>query len=109
MSASKEVFALRKEGSLDEAYAMALEIIEADSNDEWNIKAIVWCLYDLTKRSISQNDYTTAKTYVGHLEALQINEFDEILVKSVEHAKVLASPEKRIILQAKEKSKQGNH
>ncbi|MBI3719069.1 MAG: hypothetical protein HY252_10810 [Sphingobacteriales bacterium] len=109
MSSSKEVFALRKEGSLDEAYAMALEIIEADPNDEWNIKAIAWCLYDLTKRSVSQNDYTTAKTYVEHLEALQINEFDEILVKSVEHAKVLASPEKRIILQAKEKSKQGNH
>jgi tetratricopeptide (TPR) repeat protein len=109
MSSSKEVFALRKEGSLDEAYAMALEVIEADPNDEWNIKAIAWCLYDLTKRSISQNDYTTAKTYVEHLEALQINEFDEILLKSVEHAKVLASPEKRIILQAKEKSKQGNH
>lgn len=109
MSSSKEIFALRKEGSLDEAYAMALEVIEADPNDEWNIKAIAWCLYDLTKRSVSQNDYTTAKTYVEHLEALQINEFDEILVKSVEHAKVLASPEKRIILQAKEKSKQGNH
>lgn len=109
MSSSKEVFALRKEGSLDEAYAMALEIIEADPNDEWNIKAIAWCLYDLTKRSVSQNDYTTAKNYVEYLEALQINEFDEILVKSVEHAKVLASPEKRIILQAKEKSKQGNH
>ena len=48
MSSSKEVFALRKEGSLDEAYTMALEIIEADPNDEWNIKAIAWCLYDLT-------------------------------------------------------------
>ncbi len=109
MSSSKEVFALRKEGSLDEAYAMALQVIEADPNDEWNIKAIAWCLYDLTKRSVSQSDYVTAKTYVEQLENLQINEFDEILLKSVEHAKVLASPEKRIILQAKEKSKQGNH
>jgi len=109
MSSSKEVFALRKEGSLDEAYAMALEVIEVDPNDEWNIKAIAWCLYDLTKRSVSQSDYVTAKTYVDQLENIQINEFDEILVKSVEHAKILANPEKRIILQAKEKSKQGNH
>ena len=109
MSSSKEVFALRKAGSLDEAYAMALEVIEAEPNDEWNIKAFAWCLYDLTKRSVSQNDYTTAKIYVQKLEALQISELDEILLKSVEHAKVLASPEKRIILQAKEKSKQGNH
>lgn len=109
MSSSKEVFALRKAGSLDEAYAMALEVIEAEPNDEWNIKAFAWCLYDLTKRSVSQNDYTTAKIYVQKLDALQISELDEILLKSVEHAKVLASPEKRIILQAKEKSKQGNH
>jgi len=109
MSSSKEVFALRKEGSLDKAYAMALEVIKVDPNDEWNIKAIVWCLYDLTKRSVSQSDYVTAKTYVDQLENIQINEFDEILVKSVEHAKILANPEKRIILQAKEKSKQGNH
>jgi len=109
MSTSQEVFALRKAGSLDEAYAMALEVIEAEPNDDWNIKAFAWCLYDLVKRSVSQNDYATAKIYVEKLEALSISELDEILLKSVEHAKVLASPEKKIILQAKEKSKQGNH
>lgn len=109
MATSQEVFALRKAGSLDEAYAMALEVIEAEPNDEWNIKAFAWCLYDLTKRAVSQNDYPLAKTFVQRLEALEISELDEILLKSVEHAKVLASPEKKIILQAKEKSKQGSH
>lgn len=109
MATSQEVFALRKAGSLDEAYAMASEVIEAEPNDEWNIKAFAWCLYDLTKRAVSQNDYPLAKTFVQRLEGLQISESDEILLKSVEHAKVLASPEKKIILQAKEKSKQGNH
>jgi len=94
MSSSKEVFALRKAGSLDEAYAMALEVIEAEPNDEWNIKALAWCLYDLTKRSVSQNNYSTAKIYVEKLEGFQIGQLDEILLKSVEHAKVLASPEK---------------
>jgi len=93
MSTSQEVFALRKAGSLDEAYAMALEVIEAEPNDDWNIKAFAWCLYDLVKRSVSQNDYATAKIYVEKLEALSISELDEILLKSVEHAKVLASPE----------------
>ncbi|MBL7795175.1 MAG: tetratricopeptide repeat protein [Saprospiraceae bacterium] len=109
MSSSKEVFALRKAGSLDEAYSMALEVIEAEPNDEWNIKAFAWCLYDLTKRAVSQNNYPSAKIYVEQLETLKINELDEILIKSVEHAKVLASPERKIILQAKEKGKQGNH
>lgn len=109
MSSSKEVFALRKAGSLDEAYSMAVEVIEAEPNDEWNIKAFAWCLYDLTKRAVSQNNYQSAKIYVEQLEMLKINDLDEILIKSVEHVKVLANPEKKIILQAKEKGKQGNH
>lgn len=109
MATSQEVFALRKSGSLDEAYAMALELIEAEPNDDWNIKALAWCLYDLTKRAVSKNDYPLAKGFVERLEGLQISELDEILLKSVEHVKVLASPEKKIILQAKEKSKQGSH
>ena len=109
MSSSKDVFALRKAGSLDEAYSIALEVIEAEPNDERNIRAFAWCLYDLIKRAVAQNNYPSAKIYVGQLETLKINELDEILIKSVEHAKVLASPERIIILQAKEKAKQGNH
>ena len=88
---------------------MALELIEVEPNDEWNIKALAWCLYDLIKRSVSQSDYTLAKTYLQRLEAIKIDVLDEILLKALENVKVLASPEKKIILQAKEKSKEGNH
>ena len=109
MPTSQDVFALRKAGSLDEAYSMALEVIEGDPNDEWNIKALAWCLYDLIKRAVSQNDYTIARTFVERLEVLEISELDDILVSSVERIKNLAIPERRIVLQAKEASKQGNH
>lgn len=109
MATSQEVFALRKSGSLDEAYAMALEVIEAEPNDEWNIKAFAWCLYDLTKRAVSQNNYALARTFVERLDGLQINELDDILVSSIERVKILAIPERRIVLQAKEKSKEGSH
>lgn len=109
MPTSREVFALRKEGLLDNAYAMSLELIADNPNDDWNIKAFAWCLYDLTKRSVSQNDYDSAKTYCDRLVSLPIDEADEMLYKAVENAKVLANPEKRIIIQAKEKSKQGEH
>lgn len=109
MATSQEVFALRKAGSLDEAYAMALRVIEAEPNDEWNIKAFAWCLYDLTKRAVSQNDYPLARTFVERLEGLEISELDDILVSSIERIKILAIPERRIVIQAKEAGKQGNH
>lgn len=109
MPTSKEVFALRREGLIDEAYAMSLELIDLDPNDDWNIKALAWCLYDLVKRSVSQNDYVSAKTYCERLESLPIEGTDEILFKALENAKVLSNPGMKIILQAKEKSIQGNH
>ena len=34
----KEVFSLRKEGSLDEAYKMALELMEISDKDDWDIR-----------------------------------------------------------------------
>ncbi len=49
MATSKQVFALRKEGKIEEAYQMALTCILIDSEDEWNIKALAYCLYDKIK------------------------------------------------------------
>lgn len=109
MPTSQEVFTLRRNGSLDEAYSMALEIIEEDPHNEWNIKALIWCLYDLTKRAVSANDYSLARTYIDRIDSLSIENLDEILINSIDRIKIQAIPEKRIILQAKEKSKEGNH
>lgn len=109
MGSSKIVFAMRKEGQLDEAYTMALELIELNPTDVWCMKALAWCLFDLVKRSVSQKDYPNAKLYVDKLESLNITEDDDILFKSVELAKMLANPEKQIIFQAKTESKNGNH
>jgi len=109
MSSSQEVFELRREGSLDEAYKMALEVIATNPNDDWNIKALAWCLYDLIKKSSSQNKYSDAKNYLVKLESLKIDPSDDILISCVKNAKVLADQNKKIILDAKEKSKKGEH
>ena len=50
MVTSKDVFAKRKEGQLDEAYSMALQLMNAINPDDWDIKAFGWCLIDLIKR-----------------------------------------------------------
>jgi len=50
MSTSKEVFALRKSGQLEEAYKMACELMESSKRGEWDEKAFAWCVIDLVKR-----------------------------------------------------------
>lgn len=48
---SKDVFAKRKEGSIDEAYQLALAVDGFPPEvDEWDRKAMGWCLVDLIKR-----------------------------------------------------------
>ncbi|TXX94325.1 hypothetical protein FXF11_04955 [Vibrio cholerae] len=51
MITSKDVFAKRKSGQLDEAYQMAVELVKENASDEWNFKALAWCLIDLLKRA----------------------------------------------------------
>ncbi|MBE0676320.1 MAG: tetratricopeptide repeat protein, partial [Bacteroidales bacterium] len=109
MASSKEVFELRRNGSLDEAYEMAILLIDIDPSNEWNIKALAWCLYDMVKRAVSRNDYEAARSYSNRLSGLGISDTDELLFKAVVNAQNLASPERKIILKAKEFSKQGNH
>ena len=109
MSNSTEIFALRRAGHIEEAYTKALEIIECNPTDEWNIKAFGWCIYDLIRNAVSQQDYESAKQYVFQLNKVQIDVSDEVLFRSIEHAKNLACPEKKIIFEAKEQSRLGNH
>jgi tetratricopeptide (TPR) repeat protein len=109
MASSKEVFSLRKQGSLAEAYAMACQLIDDDPDDDWNKRALGWCLYDLVKKHVADNNYPAAQNYANQLDNLDIDESDDILWKSREQARIQATPEKRIILEAKAKSKEGNH
>ena len=79
MSSSKDVFAMRREGMLDDAYAMAIDVVHLDPHDEWNIKALAWCLYDLIKRSVAQKDSIATSKYATHLSQIQIDEYDDVL------------------------------
>ncbi len=106
---SKEVFALRKSGSLSEAFAMAAELVKQNASDEWNIKAFAWCAYDLAKNAIVEKNYSAAQKYVQQLTELNISSDDDVLYKSIEKIKTQCNPERQIILTAKEKSKQGLH
>ncbi len=106
---SKEVFAKRKEGNIVEAYNMALALVENNPHDEWNIKALAYCIIDMIKQAVSINDFATAQNFASDLNKLNIDQSDEILIRSVNSAMQLSDPQKKIISEAKALSKQGRH
>lgn len=87
---------------------MALELLEADPHDKYNIIAIGWAVYSKAKAAIQSRDYATAKSAVVVLEKVEIEETDTILWESLERVKLQAQPERRIIEDAKSASKNGN-
>lgn len=109
MITSKEVFEKRKAGQIHEAYRMGQELVRNNPNDPWNIKALAYCLVDLIKDASNQNDANSLRNFVSELNGLDIDQHDEILVRSVNNAKGLSNPQTRIIADAKALSKQGRH
>lgn len=109
MASSKQVFALRKEGKIEEAYQMALTCILIDGEDEWNIKALAYCLYDKIKMARESQDFEAGQNLLQHLENLLDDFEDDVLLENLERARKMVNPERKIIDQAKEQSKAGNH
>lgn len=109
MITSKEVFAKRKEGAIDEAYQMALQLMAAAEVDEWDRKAMGWCLVDLIKRDAQAGSPQNLSHYRKQLEGLQIAADDDVLQKGIRNALLLCSPNGQLIRQASVLSKDGRH
>jgi len=106
---SKEVFAKRRAGKIDEAYQMALRLMEAQSPGEWDIKAFGWCLIDLIKRDSKLQQQQSLELYRQQLESLIVNPEDNILTKQREYALKLCNPSGKAMQQAKAFSQSGQH
>lgn len=109
MTTSKDVFAKRKEGAIDEAYQLALQLMASPEVDEWDRKAMVWCLVDLIKRDAQAGLPENLEHYRRQLEGLQVAADDEVLQKGVRNALLLCSPNGQLIKQASALSKEGRH
>jgi len=106
---SKQVFAKRKEGYLDDAYQMAINLVNQNANDEWNLKALGWCLIDLCKREAENNNVAATNDYLQQLQAIDFSSVDDILSKQIKFVAKLANPANPQIQNAKQASKAGNH
>ncbi len=109
MITSKEVFAKRKEGAIDEAYRMALEIMAAPQVDDWDRKAFCWCLIDLIKRDANNGSQENLPHYRKQLESIEADPSDDVLAKGVRNALSLCNPGGEKISKAKALSKEGRH
>ena len=109
MITSKDVFAKRKEGAIDEAYQMALQLMSAPEVDDWDFKAFGWCLIDLVKRDAQSGNQQNLAHYRQQLESLKVDPGDDVLQKGVRNALSLCNPLGHLISQAKTLSKQDRH
>lgn len=109
MITSKDVFAKRREGKVDEAYRMALQLMDNPHPEEWDIKAFGWCLIDVIKRDAPNGNSENLARYRQQLETISGPALDEVLAKSKGYALSLCNPNASEINQAKELSKSGKH
>ncbi len=109
MITSNEVFAKRKEGAIDEAYQMALELMAAQQVDDWGRKAFGWCLIDLIKRDVKSGNTENLPHYRMQLESIEFDPSDDVLTKGIRNALSLCNPFGQQISEAKALSKSGRH
>lgn len=109
MTTSKDVFAKRREGHLDEAYQMALHQMAALDKGDWDDKAFGWCLIDLIKRDAKAGVQENLGHYRQQLEAIEIPPGDDVLTKQRLFAISLCNPSGQIANKAKQLSKSGQH
>ena len=109
MVTSKDVFAKRKEGQLDEAYSMALQLMNATNPDDWDIKAFGWCLIDLIKREANTGNQRNLNHYKQQLESITGPALDEVLAKGKDYALSLCNPNAAKIREAAQLSRNGQY
>ncbi len=109
MMTSKEVFTKRREGAIDEAYRMALELMKSPNADAWDRKAFCWCLVDIIKRDAGAGESANLAHYRMQLESIEIDASDDVLARGIRNALSLCNPSGREISKAKALSKEGRH
>lgn len=109
MITSTQVFAKRKEGAVDEAYRMALELMGAPDVGDWDRKAFCWCLIDIIKRDVGNGNNENLAHYRMQLEGVEAAPSDEVLAKGVRNALSLCIPGGREISEAKALGREGRY
>ena len=82
---SSEVYTLRREDKLDEAYRMACELMKQPRPGERDLKAYGYVLMSLIQRSVERNDETNLTKYVNELRSIVVHG-DDVFTRNQEKA-----------------------
>ena len=106
----KEIYSLRRNGELDEAYSLALSVYQDDADDDDVKKAFSWVLIDLCKERVSEQDFNQAQIYFNQLSDFEFDyedDFIETIRKQIRFLEPKIDPHYDKIQQAEELSKSG--
>lgn len=115
---SMRIYALRKEGRLDEARRLAEELIRNHEADDDVWKAYAWTLIDICKRCLENGNQQGARGIVDYLVKLSKNKFEqmaswdefaETLVKKINYLSLSTDPNASRLQEAKDLSKNGQN
>jgi hypothetical protein len=106
---SQEITKLRKDGRLDDAYRLALDLFTKPDADERVKSAYAWCLIELVRRHGSGEQPDLLREYVGRLAAFRVPRGDDLLAEHRRRALALSDERGREIADARKLGKEGRH
>lgn len=106
---TRTVFALRKQGRVQEALDMALKLYENDPQDSWTQSALAWPLIDLCKAALKENSLNQAQKYFNQLIAINFTDIDDIVKSQITFLRPKIDINYAHIEAAEILSKNGNH
>ena len=110
---STEIYALRRNGQLDEARQLAEKILRQDETNVDILKAYAWTLIDICKREQQGGNLVEAQKISDFLSRMhfdtQFDEFAETLVRKIQALRLTVNPFYAQIQEAKELSQNGNN
>lgn len=110
---STEIYALRRDGLLDDARQLAEDYLQKDRTDIDVLKAYAWTLIDICKREQQKGNIVDARKISALLSRMhfetQFDEFAETLVRKIHALRLTVDPFYTQIQEAKELSQNGNN
>lgn len=110
---STEIYALRRDGLLDDARQLAEDYLQKNKTDIDVLKAYAWTLIDICKREQQKGNIVDARKISDLLSRMhfdtQFDEFTETLVRKIHALRLTVDPFYTQIQEAKELSQNGNN
>ena len=90
-----EVYQLRREGKIDDAYSVAVGLYGKYPNSDEVKKAYAWTMIDLCKRELAAGNTQAAMQWASSLSQLsfrEIDDFTETILKNVRSLRMKLNP-----------------